>query len=60
METSHLDEKSLNVEGHNHCVIKRLYHHHGKALSRPFLDRIPKSAVQYYKVIGGLGFDIGN
>ena len=60
METCHLDDTSLNVERCNHCVIQRLYHHHGKALSRPFLDRIPKSVVQYYKVIGGLGFDIGN
>ena len=60
MKSSHLDDKSLNVEGYNHCVIQRLYHHHGKASSRPFLDRIQNSAIQYYEVIGGMGFDLGN
>ena len=60
METCHLDDKSLNVEGCNHCVIQRLFYHDSKSLSRPFLDRIQNSAIQYYEVIGGMGFDLGN
>ena len=50
MKTCHLDDKSLNV----------VYHHHGKVLSRPFLDKIQNSTIQYYEVIGGMGFDLGN